>query len=126
MATSAAPSTRQGAEELLDALLAQPGIRGAMLLSRDGFPVLARSTQITAPDTFAAMQAASLGAAELAYEGVGGATHLTLMVDLGPWRFLTRGAGDSYILVAQMDAQADLNLATEGLAAACGRLAKLK
>lgn len=120
------PGPRHRADAILDSILAEPGVEGAFLLSRDGLPVLSRCTAIASPETFAAMQAAALGAAEMAFEGVAGYRSLALVVDLGDRRFLSRGAGDSFILVAAVSADADLRRALERVTDACEALSKIR
>jgi predicted regulator of Ras-like GTPase activity (Roadblock/LC7/MglB family) len=100
MATAAtATATAQRTEAALRALAATPGLHGVILASRDGLPVLAQWPQPQEVDTFVAMQATALGAAEIAVST--GATHRTvsMIVNDGATRHVVTGVSRDFFVI---------------------------
>jgi predicted regulator of Ras-like GTPase activity (Roadblock/LC7/MglB family) len=90
---------RGRAEAALDALVAK-GLLGAALVGRDGLPVLSRLPAAVQPETFCAMTAALVGAAEAALVELGEANAATANVVAGRHRLAVAGVDDRHLLVA--------------------------
>lgn len=90
-------------QEILDALGREPGVRGALLVTRDGLCALNRSRGLPQADTFSAMCAALVGAAEAA---------LAEWNESAPARVTVETPGMGLVLVG-IDAEVVLVAATE-------------
>lgn len=58
-------------QPLLDRLLDEDGLQGAVLVSRDGFCMMNRIPRLPGADTFSAMSATLIGAADAAFGELG-------------------------------------------------------
>lgn len=88
-------------EEALVALRRETRVVGAMLVSRDGLPVLNECPGVAQPEAFGAMHAAALGAAEVALRGAA-AGCVSLVAQVGAQRFVSRGLTDDLFVVAMV------------------------
>lgn len=86
--------------ETLEKLSAEPGVAGALLVSRDGFCILNACPALPAPETFAAMTATLLGAAEASFGEAGGGPARKAIVEGESNRIVAVGVNEEYILVA--------------------------
>lgn len=90
--------TRGQAQEILEALVAQ-GMMGAGLVGRDGLPLLLRFPRPVQEETFSAMTAALLGAAEAALLEMAEQAPAVVTVEAGRMRLAIAGLDDVHILV---------------------------
>ncbi len=91
-------NVRQLAEGALDALVSK-GLLGAGLIGRDGLPLLLRFTRPVQEETFSAMAAALLGAAEAAVQEIAPTSGVTTFVETANLRLAATGLDDTHILV---------------------------
>ena len=91
-------AVRDRASAALDALLAK-GLVGAGLVGRDGLPLLFRFTRPVPQETFAAMTAALVGAAEAALQEIGQSGGGAVTAEAGSLRMAAAGVDDQHILV---------------------------
>jgi predicted regulator of Ras-like GTPase activity (Roadblock/LC7/MglB family) len=89
---------RGRAEAALEGLVGK-GLLGAALVGRDGLPVLARLPAAVQPETFCAMAAALVGAAEAALLEVGEKADATASIIAGGHRLAVAGLDDRHLLV---------------------------
>lgn len=110
---------RQGdrSRDVVANLASQRGVLGAILARRDGFPLVAKWHEPVDIETFCAMHAAALNAAELAL-GSGRHARLGLMVDQGDRRILSRAVGRDLLFVLALKGGADWEAAFLWLEAA--------
>lgn len=92
--------------EALDDLRREARVTGAMLVTRDGLPLLNAAPEIAQPEAFGAMHAAALGAAELALSGVAPSC-VSLVAHMAEQRFVSRGLTDELFAVAMVDDACD-------------------
>lgn len=90
---------RGQAQAALDALTAG-GLLGAGLVSRDGLPVLMRFKRSIQEETFSAMSAAMLGAAEAALHELANPGPASALVETAEVRLYIAGIDDVHLLVA--------------------------
>ena len=120
------PTDRQRRlEETLDAVAAQPGFLGALLVTRDGFCLLNRSAKLPAPETLSAMTATMLGAAEAALAEIGGDAAPRVAVETPRHRMLVVGATAEVCIVGITDASVPAADLAARLDVAAGTVAKL-
>ncbi|MHB8605340.1 MAG: roadblock/LC7 domain-containing protein [Thermoplasmatota archaeon] len=112
-------------QEALDKLAAQPGLHGALLISRDGFPLIGRSPRLPNPETFSAMSAALLGAAEASINEIGGGETRRVLIETRTDRLIAIGLTDELLLVVLGAASHPLEKAFAVVEAAATDLAKL-
>lgn len=86
-------------EEALDKLVTEPGLVGALLVSRDGFPIVNRFARVLAAETFSAMSATFVGAAEAALAEAGMAGTARFVIEVGEERLVALGATGELLLV---------------------------
>lgn len=89
---------RVQAEAVLDELIAR-GARGAGLVGRDGLPILLRFASPVQEETFSAMIAALLGAAEAALLELAEQAPAMATVEAGKIRLIVAGLDDTHLLV---------------------------
>jgi len=82
---------------------------GAILLTRDGFAVLNRCPRLPAPETFAAMGATLLAAAEAALAELGTVEPAHIVFEAGKTRIVVRGVSDQLVLATISEPGADLD-----------------
>ena len=111
-------SAAERARVTLDDLLRRPGVLGALLVTRDGLPVMHAGASFGNVETFSAMQATALGAAEMALDGMQGARAMGIVIDLGERRVLSRGVTPDLVMVLMIDRDASWEDAFEGIAEA--------
>jgi predicted regulator of Ras-like GTPase activity (Roadblock/LC7/MglB family) len=108
MATPASASSfRRIFERACHDIEARGVVEGALLISRDGFPLAGRAPGVDDPDVFAAMHATALGAAEVALAGLGAAYGVTVVAEHGDRKFVSRGVTPSLFVVACVRGRAD-------------------
>ena len=91
----------------VDNLVARKGILGALLVRRDGISILHRGRQQINPETFGAMCAVAVGAAETAFSELGPPETPHIRAETGRHRLLITGATDEVILVVIGDRTVD-------------------
>ena len=118
------PHFRGLAQAHLEALVREPGVRGALLVSRDGLPVLTAG-RIGEASMLSAMSATMLGAAEIA---MAGSSPVRLRVNANGLRVHAVPATRDTLLImvgdSAFDAESQAHLATaaaDALAAATTR-----
>jgi predicted regulator of Ras-like GTPase activity (Roadblock/LC7/MglB family) len=114
-------SARAQAEAALEALVAS-GAVGAGVVGRDGLPVLLKASRPVQEETFSAMAAAMLGAAEAALLELGAGEPATVTVEAGPVRLVLAGLDDRHLLVVAAPSGPAGARVQAGLEAARGRL----
>lgn len=87
----------------LDKLAAEPGIVGAALVSRDGISVLDAFKQPIHPETFSAMSATLMGAAEVALADLTGKRLRRVLANTDDVTLIAVGVSTELILVALAD-----------------------
>lgn len=85
--------------EVLEWLLGQPGMVGATLVTRDGVCVLNTDPGLVSPETFSAMTAAMVAAAETAAYETGEGRMLRVLVETERNKMVAVGATDELLLV---------------------------
>lgn len=115
---------RAQAQAALDELVGQ-GLLVAGLVGRDGLPILLRFSKPVQEETFSAMSAALLGAAEAALLELAETGSASATIEAGAVRLVVAGLDDVHLLV--LAAPASLPAAKLAAATASGRakLAKL-
>lgn len=93
---------------LLSRLRAINGVDGAALVSRDGLPVVADLPPTFDRETFSAMLAATVGAAETALLEAGRGVPDRIVLENKGTRILAMGVSDQFLLV--VSGRGDLNL----------------
>ncbi len=95
---------------LLSRLRAISGVDGAALVSRDGLPVVADLPATFDRESFSAMLAATVGAAETAMIEAGRSVPERIILENKGTRILAMGVSDQFLLV--VSGRGDLNLDT--------------
>ena len=98
--------TRGQAEAVLDSLVGK-GVLGAGIVGRDGLPILLRFPRPVQEETFSAMTAALLGAAEAALLELAEQGSATVTVEAGGTRLAVAGLDDVHLLVVAAPAGLD-------------------
>lgn len=111
---------QQRLQAMLKQLVAQPGIIGAALVSRDGIRVMDLwKREIFNKETFSAMSATLMGAAEIALAETGGAKARRVIAETSGGRMAVVGSSGELVLVALGDTSMPLEkflAAVEGAA----------
>lgn len=89
---------RTQAQAALDSLV-ERGLLGAGLVGRDGLPILLRFPRPVQEETFSAMAAAVLGAAEAALLEMAEQGEATATIEAGKLRLAVAGLDDAHLLV---------------------------
>lgn len=113
--------TRTQAQAVLDELVAK-GALGAGLVGRDGLPMLLRFPRPVQEETFSAMAAALLGAAEAALIELAEQAPASAIVEAGRVRLHVSGLDDTHLLVVAVPTTMDAAKLAPALDAARGRL----
>src|SRR5688572_8754625 len=90
---------QQKMRSLLDSISKEKGVAGATLITRDGLCVMNSDKSIVAPETFSAMSAALMGAAETAFYELGGGTQLRVTAETEKAKFVALGASEELLLI---------------------------
>lgn len=90
---------QQKMRSLLDNLARQKGVTGATLITRDGLCVMNSDKTVAALETFSAMTAALMGAAETAFYELGGANQLRVTAETDKSKMIAIGASEQLLLV---------------------------
>ncbi len=98
---------RSRAQSTLDALVGPSGFLGAALVSRDGLPVICCFGRPVNEDTFSAMVAALLGAAEAAWQEWGEDRPDRAILEGAKMRLVIQGLDPEYLLAVAGSAQTD-------------------
>lgn len=108
----APPSSKhERLQAALDRLVGSEAIVGATLVSRDGIRVMDRwKREMWNRETFSAMSATLMGAAEIALSESGGARTRRVLAETAKHRMAVVGAGEELVLVAL----AEVSLGLEG------------
>ncbi|WP_424357823.1 roadblock/LC7 domain-containing protein [Methanocella sp. MCL-LM] len=101
------------------------GIRALAVVSREGILVASEIPGDVHPETFAAMSAVMLSAAETAYLEIGQAMPDRLIVETDEGKLIITGAGERSMLVALADAKAGIGHLTVEMNRAVARLKEL-
>lgn len=120
-----ATDRQQRLQETLDQVVAHPGVTGALLITRDGFSMMNRCPRLPAPETFAAMSATMLGAAEAALGELGDGKTPRVVVESDRRRIITVGATEELLLVTVTETSLRLDDVMPRLEAAAQTVAKL-
>lgn len=99
----------------VDNLVSRRGILGAVLVRRDGISILHRGKQQLNPETFGAMCAVAVGAAETAFSELGPPETPEIRAETGQHRILITGATDEVILVVIGERSVDWGDLSRGL-----------
>jgi predicted regulator of Ras-like GTPase activity (Roadblock/LC7/MglB family) len=75
-------------------------VEGAMLVSRDGFPLAGDCPGLGDREVFSAMHATALGAAQIALQATGSAAGVSLLAKLEGRRFVSQVITDHFFVVA--------------------------
>lgn len=81
---------------------------GATLMTRDGLCVVNRSTHQFSPETFSAMSATLMSAAETALYELGGGKRVRVIAETDRRKMIAVGASDEFLLVAMTEANVKL------------------
>src|SRR5687768_5062756 len=103
------PSKSEQLKEILSELRKLPGVEGSAIMSRDGISVVHDLPPAYDRDTFSAMTAAMLGAAETAMIEIGRGTPETVTVENKDSKFLALGVSGELMLVILLKTGTDLN-----------------
>jgi predicted regulator of Ras-like GTPase activity (Roadblock/LC7/MglB family) len=109
----------------VDNLVARKGILGAMLVRRDGISIMHRGRQQINPETFGAMCAVAVGAAETAFSELGPPETPQIRAETSRHRLLIMGATDEVILVVIGERTVDWNDLGRGLTEATEGIGKI-
>jgi predicted regulator of Ras-like GTPase activity (Roadblock/LC7/MglB family) len=112
---------RAQAQALLDEIVGR-GAVGAGLVGRDGLPVLLRFPRPVQEETFSAMAAALLGAAEAALLELGEQGAAQASIEAGKVRLVVTGIDDTHLLVVAAPLGFDLAKLASAVDAARDRL----
>lgn len=112
-------------QETLDQLVARPGTRGALLVSRDGFCMMNNFDSLPAAETFSAMSATLVGAAEAAFAEFGSDGPTRVVIESTRTRMVAEGAGGEMLLVALTEASAPLDETLKDVSAATSEIARI-
>ena len=99
---------QQKVKQRLDELAGQPGLLGAALVSRDGLPVLDSSRRPLNSETFSAMSATVMGAAEAALSELSENRVARVIADADRMRLVLVGVTDEFLLVAIAEGESEL------------------
>ncbi|HET6398591.1 MAG TPA: roadblock/LC7 domain-containing protein [Candidatus Thermoplasmatota archaeon] len=114
--------SREAAQQVLESLTAA-GALGAVLATRDGLPALRALKRPVSEDTFSAMAAALLGAAEAALAEWSEVRPAHATIETAELRLVVDGVDTDHILAAVVPAGADARLQTT-LAGAAAQMAR--
>lgn len=90
--------------KLLEGLAQQPGMLGSALVSRDGIRVVdAWKKEVWNKETFSAMSATLMGAAEVALSDLGGSRARRVIAETPKIKMVVVGATDELVLVTLSD-----------------------
>lgn len=120
-----ATDRQQRLQETLDAVVAQAGVLGALLVTRDGFCMMNRVAKVPAAETLSAMTATMLGAAEAALAEVGGEGTPRVTLETKARRMVVVTATDELLLVGISDTSVRAEDLAARLEAAAQTVAKL-
>ncbi|MGH7337436.1 MAG: roadblock/LC7 domain-containing protein, partial [Myxococcota bacterium] len=98
-----------------------------LIVSRDGFCILARAPKLSNPETFSAMSATTFGAAEAAVSVLGPEPVRTMVAETRDGRMTIAGIDDDYLMVVMTDRRAGSDAdvhAVQEIAAAAAKLLK--
>lgn len=112
---------RAQAQTILDELVSR-GAVGAGLVGRDGLPVLLRFHSPVQEETFSAMAAALLGAAEAALLELAEQAAAVATVEAGKLRLIVSGLDETHLLVVAAPASLDPAKLGPAIESARGRL----
>lgn len=119
------PTKSELMKEVLGGLRKLPGIEGSAIMSRDGISVVHDLPPAYDRDTFSAMAAAMLGAAETAMIEIGRGTPDRVVVENKDSRFVATGFSGELMLVVLTKSGTDLAALAQGMANAGTRLRDL-
>lgn len=120
-----ATETQIRVAQLLDKLVADPGLRAASLVTRDGLAVVERGARLAGAETFSAMVAALAGAAETALIEAGSEGASRIRVDSTRSRLYVSGVNDQMLLVTLVDPSLPLKDAEARIEAALGGMREI-
>ena len=113
-------------EQLLNELSKQPGVMGAALVSRDGLSVRSTGKQELRRETFSAMSATVMGAAEIAFAELAPDRLRRLIAETDAGKLIIMGATPDLLLIVYAHADAaiaDIVPRAEAAAASVASLA---
>src|SRR5688500_6581685 len=93
------PERHQKIRAVLEHVVKDKNIVGATLITRDGLCVVNGDEKILSPETFSAMTAALMGAAETAFFELGGANHVRVTAETEGRKMVALGANEELLLV---------------------------
>ncbi len=110
--------------EILEELEETFEIKASAIVTRSGLPICADIPQDINAETFAAMAATILGAAETATSEIGAELPERIIVETGEYRIITEGAGEKAFLVC-MTSETDVRSLLAGLDKAAEKVEKI-
>ncbi len=120
-----ATDRQQRLQEALDHLVGHDGVQGALVVTRDGFVILNLCPSLPAPETFAAMSATLVGAAEAAMGELGREPVPRVVVETPERRVAATVATDELLVIAVTDRSTDADDLWPKLEATAQTVAKL-
>lgn len=99
----------------LDRLLTAPGVVGALLVTRDGIPVLTQYSRLRRPETFSAMAAAALSASEVIAHELGMGGPVLVRIEGPRLSVVALAASEDLMLIAIAEPGANLDVALNAL-----------
>jgi predicted regulator of Ras-like GTPase activity (Roadblock/LC7/MglB family) len=116
-------ATSQSATEAAFSLLAStPGVLGLCLASRDGLPVLVRWAELQDVETFVAMQATALGAAEIAVSKRSAGSKVSVVVQDGGTRHVVVGVDRELFIILWAERSLSIDACLDEIAEFAQRL----
>lgn len=109
----------------LDALVARKGMRGAMVVRRDGIAVQHAGRAQFSPETFAAMCAVAVGAVETAFSELGASSGLTIRAETKAFRLYMSDVSPEVVLVTVAERSMDWDALAQASAQAATEIGRM-
>jgi len=103
-------STTEILEKVLDEIKNIGGVEASAIASRDGLLIYSNITNKTHAETFVAMSATMLGAAETALTELGKGIPDRIIVETNQGKLIATGAGPKALLIIMTEPDAELGL----------------
>jgi len=111
MMPASSTSAMDRARDALRSLHARDGVVGALLATRDGISLLHEGGSFGNVESFAAMQATALGAAEVALQSMAAKKAVGLVIDVGERRVLARAVTEDLLVCIMVGANVPIEQA---------------
>lgn len=112
-------------EEILNGLKNTGGVEASAVASRDGLLLHSTISGKYHAETFAAMSATMLGAAETATTELGKGIPERIIVESNDWKIITTGAGPRALLIVMTEPDAGLGLILIEVEKAAGKIKEI-